>query len=150
MLMNLLIGLSTMVVCLFLQAAVLALAIRQFARFMVRAQELTRWSILAVLSIVMLLLLVGNIAQLMIWAQVFMWLGEFDGLETAVYHSAVNFATLGYGDIVMSAQYRLLGPLEAINGVLMIGVSTATMIAAIQAVLRKKMNALEKEVWTRH
>jgi len=69
------------------------------------------------------------------------YLGEFETLKTAVYHSAVNFATLGYGDFIMSERYRLLGPLEAINGALMIGVSTAVLIASLQDALRKAIRA---------
>ena len=64
-------------------------------------------------------------------------LGEFDALEVAVYHSAVNFASLGYGDIVMSERWRLLGPLEAVNGVLMIGVSTAVLMTTLQDAYQK-------------
>ena len=47
----------------------------------------------------------------------------------------MNFATLGYGDVVMSASHKLLGPMEAINGALMIGMSTATLISAFQDAL---------------
>ncbi len=53
----------------------------------------------------------------------------------------MNFATLGYGDLVMSQRHRLLGPLEAINGALMIGVSTAVLMAALQDALRKTLVA---------
>ncbi len=70
-----------------------------------------------VLSVVMILPVIGDLTQLFIWALVFQFLDEFTTLSEAVYHSAVNFATLGYGDIVMSERHRLLGPLEAINGV---------------------------------
>ena len=49
-----------------------------------------------------------------------LWLGEFDQAYDAIYHSAVNFTSLGYGDIVMSRERKLLGPLEAVNGVLML------------------------------
>jgi hypothetical protein len=89
----------------------------------------------------MLMLVIGNLVQVGIWAQLFRILGEFDGFGTAFYHSAVNFATLGYGDIVMSERHRLLGPLEAINGVLMIGVSTAALMAVFQDVIRKTIKA---------
>ena len=57
-----------------------------------------------------------------------MYLNEFNDFLTAFYHSAVNFASLGYGDIVMSEKWRLLGALEASNGVLMFGLSAGTMI----------------------
>ncbi|WP_324034009.1 ion channel [Aeromonas caviae] len=73
--------------------------------------------------------MLGNLAQIGVWGGLFLWLGEFDTLQEAVYHSGVNFATLGYGDIVMSPQWKLLGPLEAVNGALMIGLSGASMLA---------------------
>ena len=77
-----------------------------------------------------------QLAQLTIWAIVFRCMGEFEALGVAVYHSAVNFTSLGYGDIVMSERRRLLGPLEAVNGVLMIGVSTAALMAAFQDAIK--------------
>jgi Ion channel len=78
---------------------------------------------------VMLLLVLGNMAQVALWALLFVLLEEFQQFSEAPYHSAVNFATLGYGEVVMSANHKLLGPLEAINGALMIGVSTAALIS---------------------
>ncbi|MGF1613402.1 MAG: ion channel [Gammaproteobacteria bacterium] len=76
-------------------------------------------------------------AQVALWAWLFVLLEEFQRFNEAFYHSAVNFATLGYGDVVMSARHKLLGPLEAINGALMIGLSTAALTAAFQHVIQK-------------
>jgi len=45
------------------------------------------------------------------------------------YHLAVNYTTLGYGDVIMSQVWKLLGPLEAADGALMFGVSTAMIFA---------------------
>jgi hypothetical protein len=56
---------------------------------------------------------VGNRLQMALWAGLFLVLGEFPTFETAFYHSVVNFTTLGYGDVVMSEEKRLLGALEA-------------------------------------
>jgi hypothetical protein len=84
----------------------------------------------------MLLLVIGNMAQVGVWALLFVLLEEFQQFGEAFYHSAVNFATLGYGDVVMSAKRKLLGPLEAINGALMIGVSTAALISIFQQVIQ--------------
>src|SRR5688572_7939241 len=116
MLLNCAIGLSTMAVCLMLQSALIVVALRYYARHDVLGTNPTAWSTLRVLNAVMTLLVVGNLLQLVIWAVMFRLLGEFDTLDVAVYHSAVNFASLGYGDIVMSERFRLLGPLEAVNG----------------------------------
>ena len=83
------------------------------------------------ISMVLMMLFIGHLAQIAIWAILFMLLGEFDSFQTAFYHSAVNFASLGYGDIVMSEDWRLLGAIEASNGVLMFGLSAGTMLAVM-------------------
>ena len=84
-----------------------------------------------VISVIMLLLFFGHVIQIAIWAELFIYLDEFDDFLTAFYHSAVNFASLGYGDIVMSEKWRLLGALEASNGVLMFGLSAGAMLAVM-------------------
>ncbi|MFP2468313.1 ion channel [Pseudescherichia vulneris] len=88
---------------------------------------------------IILIVLLGNLLQIMLWGILFLLLGEFSTLHEAVYHSGVNFATLGYGDIVMSAKWKLLGPLEAVNGALMIGLSGASMLAVLQHHIRKQV-----------
>lgn len=134
---TLLIGFGTMSVCLALQSTLLVLALRYYVRHDTSATNASSWSTLLVINCVMILLVLGNLAQLSIWAVVFLVLGEFETLGAAVYHSAVNFATLGYGDLIMSERNRFLGPLEAINGVLMVGVSTAALMATFQNALKK-------------
>ncbi len=138
MLLNLILGLSTMVLCLLLQSLLLILVLRYHAHQKHRLDEPSFWSSLMVVKSIMLLLVMGNLGQIAVWALLFQVLGEFGLFREAFYHSAVNFATLGYGDIVMSEPYRLLGPLEAINGVLMIGVSTAALMAAFQDILKRR------------
>ena len=81
---------------------------------------------------VITILMLGNFMQIALWGVLFRLLGEFQTLDAAIYHSGVNFATLGYGDIVMSPKWRLLGPMEAVNGALMIGLSGASMLAVLQ------------------
>ena len=143
MLRILLTGLPVMLLCLFLQAVFVTMCLRYYARHkLTRPARGTRsWDIL-LLSMVMLLTLLGNLVQMCIWAGLFMLLGEFSSFDTALYHSGVNFATLGYGDIVMSERWRLLGPLEAANGILMFGVSTAVMTAAVMDVLKASKERL--------
>lgn len=130
MLSNLALGLPIMVVCLAIQALVFVYAIRRFGTHAARREKATLWSSLRLISTLMTILVIGNLVQVVIWAALFQLIGEFPTLQDAIYHSAVNFATLGYGDVVMSESRRLLGPLEAINGALMIGVSTAALTAA--------------------
>jgi voltage-gated potassium channel Kch len=144
-LMNILYGLPTMALCLVLEALLLTLAFRYYQNHDSEISNPSLWATMRIISGVMMILVLGNIAQVGIWALLFRWLGEFPDFQVAFYHSAVNFATLGYGDIVMSEQHRLLGPLEAINGVLMIGVSTAMLMTAFQDALKRTLSAQESE-----
>jgi hypothetical protein len=93
-----------------------------------RVREETRlWGAFSVLSITLFFLLANSLLQVGLWAAVFVLVGQFEQYSEAFYHSAVNFATLGYGDVVMDPPWRMLGALEAISGVLMLGLSTATL-----------------------
>jgi hypothetical protein len=89
------------------------------------------WGATALLGTALLALLVSSLAQIALWAGAFVLCGEFMDFEEAFYHSAVNFTTLGYGDIVMSRRWRLLGPLEAVNGSLMLGLSAAMLFTVL-------------------
>ena len=129
--MNLLFGFGIMVLCLLLQATLAGVSLRYFDRNERYVVSGSLFAAMTVLIGVMGLLLLGNLLQIAFWAFLFRAVGEFDTFVDAYYHSAVNFATLGYGDIVMSEAHRILGALEAINGVLMIGVSTAVLMTVL-------------------
>lgn len=141
MLTNLLLGLPMMVLCLLLQTVLLVVAFRYYYRNSYMINSTSLFSSLIVINTVMVLLVLGNLGQIAIWAYLFKGLGEFQYFNDAFYHSAVNFASLGYGDIVMSDKHRLLGAVEAINGVLMIGVSTAALMTVFQNVTKKLFKA---------
>ena len=141
MLINLLLGLPTMALCLVTQSLLVIVALRYYSSHERWVNSPSFSSSLLVVSSVMLLLVVGNLAQVALWAVLFQLVGEFEYFDAAFYHSAVNFSTLGYGDIVMSQQHKLLGPIQAINGVLMIGVSTAALMATFQDAIKKTMAA---------
>ncbi len=139
MLFNLFLGFSVMVVCLILQLVLLIYAIGYYFKHRFQAHPTSLLPDLGVIVGVMLLLLIGNLGQIGVWAFLFMLLDEFNHFSNAFYHSAVNFSSLGYGDIVMSEKHRLLGALEAINGVLMIGVSTAALMTPFKDAMQTAM-----------
>ena len=136
MLINFLLGLPIMVVCLLLQTALLVVAARYYINHQNLVNNASLWSSMLVISGVMLLV-IGNLGQIAVWSWLFLLLEEFQQFDVAFYHSAVNFGSLGYGDIVMSDERKLLGALEAINGVLMIGVSTAALMTTFQNATKK-------------
>lgn len=92
-----------------------------------------------VLSVMMLFLFIGHILQFSTWALLFTALGDpnIPNFGVAFYHSVVNFTSLGYGDIVMSEDWRLLGALEAANGVLMFGLTAGLVLAVMNNALQE-------------
>ena len=91
------------------------------------------------------ILLTGHLVQMAAWAMAFMGAGEFETFSVAFYHSAVNYTTLGYGDIVMSEQWRLLAPLEAAGGTLAFGWSTAAIVTVAIRLMRYRHRAQIRE-----
>jgi hypothetical protein len=62
------------------------------------------------------------------WAVCLFALGLFDGIEPAVYFALVAYTTLGFGDILLPLEWRLLGGMMALNGLLNIGLVTALLV----------------------
>ena len=73
-------------------------------------------------------------AEIWIWAALFVWLEEFETLERALYFSTVTFTTLGYGDIVLNVRWQFLSGFEALNGVILLGISTAFAFAIFRQI----------------
>ena len=140
---NFLVGLPAMALCLIVQVAVSYWSVRYFVRK--TADEPTPRGFLAKirpLVVAMLVMTAGSLVQIAVWAALFVGLGEFHELYEAVYHSAVNFTSLGYGDVVMSRSWKLLGPLEAVNGILMLGMTGGALMAIVQQLIRVQRDAL--------
>lgn len=68
--------------------------------------------------------------EIWLWAIVYLAVDATDSFEEALYFSTATFSTVGYGDVVLDADWRLLSALESVNGLLLIGWSTAFLIAA--------------------
>lgn len=136
MLFNILVGFTIMIMSLILQTSLMMYTIRYYHHKHEPRHVSIYYSIFTI-SMIMLLLVLGNLGQIALWAMAFLMLEEFQGFATAFYHSTVNFTSLGYGDIVMSEKNRLLGALEALNGVLMVGVSTASLTYSFKMAIKK-------------
>jgi ion channel len=96
------------------------------------------WIDTLIVALAISLALVAHLIEIAGWAELFVICGEFRGFGAAYYHSAVNYTTLGYGDVIMTPSWRLLGPLEAANGMLMFGVSAAQVFAVIQRLIQAR------------
>jgi Ion channel len=114
-----------------------ALPLSATVNFVRREKRLGRlgtsfWIDMGIVALALLYALAAHLAEIALWALLFVVCGEFSDFGTAYYHSAVNYTSLGYGDLIMTPSWRLLGPLETANGMLMFGVSTAMIFALIQ------------------
>jgi hypothetical protein len=85
-----------------------------------------------IFSAVLTILFFGIFLQAFVWACVFILTGEITDLQKAIYFSLVNFTSLGYGDIVLSEERAILGPMEASNGILMLGLSTSFLYSVAE------------------
>jgi voltage-gated potassium channel Kch len=133
------VGIVLMLSTLVVQGAAATVGVELISALLARRDVGARlWSnALATLALIVMLL-IGHLAQIAAWAATFLVAGEFSGFPVAFYHSAVNYTTLGYGDIVMSQHWRLLGPLEAATGTLAFGWSTAAIVTVVIDLFRTR------------
>lgn len=99
---------------------------------------------MVILTMAVLWLLVGISVNAWIWAALFMLLNAFEQLEEALYFSVVTMTSLGYGDIVLDNQWRLLSALTAVNGLIIFGLNTA-FLAEFIFILRKQQLKVKKK-----
>ncbi len=137
-----LVGIGVTLSALVVQGVAAALGVLAIGALLARRAVGTRvWrNGLATLMLSMILLM-GHLAQMAVWAIAFVAAGEFGTFADAFYHSAVNYTTLGYGDIVMSPRWRLLGPQEAASGILAFGWSTALIVTVVIRLVRYRRHA---------
>ncbi len=74
---------------------------------------------------------IAHLAEIVLWAGFYYWKEALPNLETSLYFSAVTYATIGYGDIVVSQPWRALAAMEGLTGILMCGWSGAFFFAAV-------------------
>ena len=79
-------------------------------------------------------LLLLHLAEAAVWALFFVLLGLLPEFESAAYFSLTSYTTVGYGDLVLKQPWRLLGPIEAAVGILMLGWSTGLLVALLTRV----------------
>lgn len=98
--------------------------------------------ILRVLITVVLLLSALHVVEIIVWATAYLSVlpaGELQSFEEAVYFSFVTFTTLGYGDITLSEGLRVLSGIEALNGILLVGWTSAMLFAIVHRIWQTKV-----------
>ena len=80
-----------------------------------------------------------HVAEAGLWAVFYYSRGLFRDFETSFYFSMVSYAAIGYGDVLLPRNWRLLGAIEGVSGLLLCGISTAFIFAVMNAMFKARM-----------
>jgi hypothetical protein len=92
----------------------------------------------AVMVGTVLVLMAAHTSEVLIWSLAYSIVGAGPSGADLVYFAFVNYTTLGYGDVIPVARWQLLGPMAAMNGVLLFGWSTAVIFEVLRRVLQRR------------
>jgi hypothetical protein len=137
MLTNLLIAWSLMAFCVGLHAMGLTALLRWLRMVTARAGRAfwsSTWILVRVAGWTILL----HLAQITAWAILYAAAGALPDMTSALYFSAVTYTTTGYGDLVLPEDWRLVGGIESLTGILMCGLSTGMFFAVFSKILRQR------------
>ena len=115
--------------CVMVHAIGVTLAVRWLARQ--GAQQLSFWRETRLFVRLAAWIILLHLAEVSAWAAFYAMRGAMPGLQAAAYFSAVTYTTTGYGDLVLPPNWRLVGAIEALTGILMCGWSTGFFVAIV-------------------
>ena len=145
MIIKLLISFVLMALCVAIHAIGLMRAMRRFERSPARADTHfwpPTWLLIRVAGWLVLL----HLVEISLWASLYVWGHAMPDAHSALYFSAVTYTTTGYGDLVLPDNWRLLGGVEALTGILMCGWSTGFFFAVLSNMYRlQKARILGKQ-----
>jgi hypothetical protein len=130
MITKLLIASCLVAITVVIHAAGLGMVLSHVLRSTVRP-ETRFWAITWLFIRVAWLLLLFHLFEITVWGLFFWWQKCLPDAESSFYFSAVTYATIGYGDLVLPKEWRLLGPIEGFTGILMFGLSTAFFFVVV-------------------
>jgi hypothetical protein len=135
------VSIGTLLVCLLCYGMVTAFVVHVVVRLIRKGYAgLGFWKNVSVMMIVSLITALMHLVEIALWALAIRLCGAISTFEDAFYASAQNYTSLGYGDLILPGQWRILGPLEAINGLLLFGLSTAVMFAVMSRLIATRLH----------
>jgi hypothetical protein len=134
----LIVGLAATIATIVIHGVVVHAIITSLRRDLKRGLVGVRtWVNLTFIIAAVLLALGGHLAEIVLWGFVLDATGAVADIGAAIYSSAGSYTTSG-SDIVLPPQWRLLGPFEAVDGMLMFGVSTAFIFAVVNRLIHAR------------
>ena len=100
--------------------------------------------LIAVMIAAVTVLMFAHLAEVLVWSLIYAVVSAAPADTDLIYFAFVNYTTLGYGDVTPVVRWHLLGPMTAMNGVLLFGWSTAVIFEVLRMTLRATGNEWEK------
>ena len=92
--------------------------------------------LIAVMIATVTVLMIAHLAEVLVWSLIYVAIDVAPEGADLIYFAFVNYTTLGYGDVTPVERWHLLGPMTAMNGVLLFGWSTAVIFEVLRMTLR--------------
>ena len=132
MLRQLLVSIAVSVCNIAIHAIVMAVVLRVALAVSERATSRQSFQLVAVMIATVSVLMAAHIVEVAVWALAYRMVDIAPPGTDLLYFAFVNYTTLGYGDVTPVARWHLLGPMTAMNGVLLFGWSTAVIFAVLR------------------
>jgi hypothetical protein len=140
MIIVILIAVGLVIATVTVHAAGLAVAVRTLMKWS-DAPPTRTWPIIHLILRVTWLVILVHAVEVSIWALFYYWGNCLPDAETAFYFSGVSYTSIGYGDVVLSAPWRILGPIEGLSGILMCGLSASLYFAILSRIHGARVEA---------
>jgi hypothetical protein len=144
MLRQLSVGGGVSVVNIAIHALVMVIVVRVARIRAARTRSHSSLLLMAVMIPTVLLLMLMHALEVAVWALAYSMLDAAGPNADLMYFAFVNYTTLGYGDVLPVDRWRLLGPITAMNGVLLFGWSTAVIFEVLRRTLRLTLDIQEE------
>lgn len=132
---QLLLGSLVIPITILVQVIFIQIAIKQLRKFENIERKFSTITVSGLLSISTLWLLAALSIAIWVWAGFFLLIGCFETLEESLYFSMVAFTTLGFGDLTLPQEWRILSGMIAANGLVLFGLNTAFLIEVLHRTL---------------
>ena len=140
MVAKLLVAWGLMALCVVIHATGVTAVLRRVRVHAVKRPSAGRWIWLFIRVTSWIILL--HLAEITLWGAVYVWQEAMPDLASALYFSAVTYTTTGYGDVVLPQEWRLVGAIEALTGILMCGWSTGFFFAIVSRIYKEETAAV--------
>lgn len=136
-------ALVPMSLCVITHAIMIAFLLRILIRY-AELEVLRFW--VPVWSLIRLAgwLIVGHVFEICIWAVYYVIGHAMPDMQSALYFSSVTYTTVGYGDLVLPEDWRMVGGIEALTGILMCGLSTGFFFTVVSHMLQSRLKRITR------